>query len=125
MYDEFNEIAPTIYVDLDDENYMWSFETNLDILGKSFGKENIVKNELDPIKETIVILNKKAKSSNKEDLTIIVNDGFLSAYGLQSRFGFLHKQFGVNQIDENIESAKYGQNISFEYIAEKIQIYYL
>lgn len=49
----------------------------------------------------------------------MVNDGSLSAYGSQSRFGVIHNEFGVKQIDENIESAKHGQNISFEYIAEK------
>lgn len=119
MYDEFNEIAPTIYLGLDDGDYMKSLENNLEILGKSFGKEDIIKNKLNLIKEDVARLSKQVKTSDDKGLTIMVNDGSLSAYGVESRFGVIHNEFAVKQIDKDIGSARHGQNISFEYITEK------
>lgn len=49
----------------------------------------------------------------------MVNEGSLSAYGEDSRFGIIHKGFGFTPADKNIKTSTHGQNVSFEYVVEK------
>uniref|UniRef100_UPI0012D730AF ABC transporter substrate-binding protein n=1 Tax=Indiicoccus explosivorum TaxID=1917864 RepID=UPI0012D730AF len=39
LYQEFTDIAPTLYVEQDTSNYMESFEANMAMIGEIFGKE--------------------------------------------------------------------------------------
>ena len=98
---------------------MNSFKNNMEVLGQIFDKEDILAEHIDKIEERIKELNEEAQSSGKTGLFIMANDGNLSAYGLGSRFGILHKEFGVEAVDNNIDSSTHGQKISFEYIMEK------
>ncbi len=119
LYDEFEKIAPTVYLNLDGGDYMNSFKHNMEVLGQIFDKEDILAEHIDKIEERIKELNEEAQSSGRTGLFIMANDGNLSAYGLGSRFGILHKEFGVEAVDNNIDSSTHGQKISFEYIMEK------
>ncbi len=62
---------------------------------------------------------KKAKKSDKKGLVILANDGQVSAYGPQSRFGIIHDVFGITPVDPNIKADTHGNKVSFEYILEK------
>ncbi len=117
-YDELSDIAPTIYMGVDNTNYMESFEQNATILGEIFEKEDVVEDALVSIDESINELYETASTNDKNGLIILANDGSVSAYGPGSRFGILHDDFGVQPADENIEASTHGQNISFEYIVE-------
>lgn len=119
LYKKFAEIAPTIYMVVDTNHYMQSFKENVTTLGEIFGKENEVKAELEKIDQSIAQLKEKASKLNKKALIILANDGKVSAYGKNSRFGLIHDEFGILPVDENIEVSTHGQSISFEYIAEK------
>ncbi|MCL7747070.1 siderophore ABC transporter substrate-binding protein [Halalkalibacter alkaliphilus] len=118
-YDELSEIAPTLFVSLDTSNYLESLTGNIDLFGEIFGVEETAEQELAAINESLDALNAKAAEMGAEGLVILANDGSISAYGPGSRFGMLHTDFGVTPVDENIEVSQHGQNISFEYIAEK------
>lgn len=118
LYDQFKEIAPTIYMGVDTNRYMESFRENVTQLGKIFDKESEAKKELEAIEKDIDNLKEKAKSSNKNALIILANDGKVSAYGAGSRFGLIHDVFGVQPVDKNIKASTHGQSISFEYIAK-------
>ena len=52
-YDQLSEIAPTVYVGADTTKYMDSVKTNLTLIGKIFGKEKEVADELATIDEKI------------------------------------------------------------------------
>lgn len=119
LYDEFAEIAPTIYLGVDPENYMDSFTKNAKTLGEIFEKESVVAEELAKIDDEVKTLKEKANKSGKEALVILANDGKVSAFGPKSRFGLIHDEFGFTPVDKNIEVARHGQSISFEYIVEK------
>ncbi|PLS15996.1 ABC transporter [Bacillus sp. M6-12] len=118
-YEQFQEIAPTIFMGLDTTKYMESFKGNVTKLGQIFDKEDLAKEELAKVEADIQKLNEKASPSDKKALIILANDGKISAYGKNSRFGLIHDVFGVDAADENIEVSKHGQSISFEYIVEK------
>lgn len=119
LYDEFKEIAPTIYLAIDGENYIGSFKKNMGILGEIFEKEDFIESELEKIEMAIEDLNEVANKSAENALLVMVNDGNLSAYGEGSRFGIMHKEFGLSPVDKNIEASTHGQKITFEYIVEK------
>ncbi|KAB7707208.1 ABC transporter substrate-binding protein [Bacillus aerolatus] len=119
MYDQFAEIAPTVYLGVDPADYMNSFKNNATTLGEIFGKEDEVKAELAKVEEDINKLKEQASKENKKALVVLANDGKVSAYGPGSRFGVIHDVFGVVPADKDIEVSTHGQSISFEYIVEK------
>lgn len=117
-YEELSEIAPTVFVGVDTTKYMESFEENVTLLGKIFGKEDQAAKELASVEEKIDAL-KKEVPADKKGLIVLANGGKVSAYGLNSRFGIIHDVFGVPAVDDKLEVSTHGQSISFEYIAEK------
>ncbi|CAM4031481.1 siderophore ABC transporter substrate-binding protein [Bacillus paramycoides] len=118
-YKEFEKIAPTIYVEQDTKEYMKSFKENTETLAKIFDKEDKAKKEIAAVEKDVAELNEKAKKSDKKALVILANDGQVSAYGPQSRFGIIHDVFGVTPVDPEIKADTHGNKVSFEYILEK------
>lgn len=118
MYDEFSEIAPTIHMAVDTEDYMGSFKENMTTLGEIFGKEDQITEELAAIDTRIEEVKETVSGSEETALIVLANEGKVSAYGAASRFGLIHDVFGVNQADEGIEASTHGQSISYEYVLE-------
>ncbi|MDF2858530.1 MAG: transporter [Neobacillus sp.] len=118
LYDQFAEIAPTVFVELDYTNYMDSFEKNMNLLGDIFNKKEEVATAVKDIKADVEELNKKATELNKKGLILLANEGKVSAYGKSSRFGIIHNVFGFGAADEKIEVSTHGQSVTFEYIME-------
>lgn len=119
LYESFAEIAPTIYMAVDTTKYMESFKENVTTLGKIFDKEEEVKAEVAKVEESVATLKEKASKLDKKALIILANEGKVSAYGKNSRFGIIHDEFGIAPVDEKIEVSTHGQSISSEYVAEK------
>lgn len=119
LYDQLAEIGPTIYVAIDTANYLDSFKNNMKILGEIFEKEAEIDEKIAEVEEAIATVNEKATASGKKALIVLANEGKVSAYGPNSRFGFIHDVLGVPPVDENIEASTHGQSISFEYIVEQ------
>ncbi|GIN22261.1 MAG TPA: ABC transporter [Bacillus bacterium] len=118
LYDQFAEIAPTVYMGVDTNQYLESFEKNMNTIGEIFGKEDQVKAELEEVDNQIAGVKEKAESIDKKALIVLANEGKVSAYGPKSRFGWIHDVLGFKAADENIEVSPHGQGISFEYILE-------
>ncbi|MFD1738915.1 siderophore ABC transporter substrate-binding protein [Bacillus salitolerans] len=118
-YEELNKIAPTVFISIDNSNYMESFTNNVKLLAQLFGKDEAAEAELVTINETIASLQDITNSDEKKGLFVLTTGGKLSAYGSGSRFGIIHDVFGVKAADENIEASTHGMSVTFEYIAEK------
>ena len=116
-YEELNKIAPTIYLGVDNTDYLGSFKKNMETLGQIFGKEKEVKAQVAKVEEAIGKVNEKAEGVNA--LIALANDNAFSVYGEGSRFGIIHKEFGIEAVDKTIESSTHGQKASFEYILDK------
>src|SRR5690625_2581501 len=119
LYDQLTEIAPTIYLGVDETDYMNSCENNVDIIGEIFNKEEEAQTELDAIEEQVDATAQKAEEADKSCLIVLANDDQISAYGPSSRFGLIHYVFGVKPVDEDIEASTHGMNVSFEYVTEQ------
>lgn len=117
-YEELNKIAPTVFVGVDNANYMESFKKNVNTLAEIFGKEEAAKEELAKIDEKIEGMKEVTAESDKKGLITLTTGGKVSAYGPSSRFGIIHDVFGVKPADEKIEASTHGMSVTFEYIAE-------
>ncbi|MGL5041757.1 MAG: siderophore ABC transporter substrate-binding protein [Culicoidibacterales bacterium] len=114
-----NEIAPTIYLTMSNDNYMSSLENNLGIIGKVFNKQQQTEKSLASIKQEVESLANETKKKDINALIVLTSGGELNAYGPKSRFGIIHNTFGIKAIDAAIETATHGQSINYEYILEK------
>ncbi|NUU77085.1 siderophore ABC transporter substrate-binding protein [Paenibacillus xylanilyticus] len=117
-YEELSEIAPTIYMAVDTEDYMNSLTSNVKTLGEIFGKEAEAEQQLASIESSAKALKDKVTAAGKNALIVLTNEGKLSAYGAGSRFGVIHDVFGFTPADANIEVSTHGQSVSFEYVME-------
>ncbi|WP_338471890.1 siderophore ABC transporter substrate-binding protein [Niallia sp. XMNu-256] len=116
LYEEFQEIAPTIYLGIDETNYMASFKENTEIIGQIFEKEAEVEEELAKVAASVEALNEKVSGLDKNALVVLANEGTVSAYGPSSRFGVIHDVFGVKPVDEKIDVSTHGMSVDFDYI---------
>uniref|UniRef100_UPI00403F3B45 siderophore ABC transporter substrate-binding protein n=1 Tax=Candidatus Enterococcus willemsii TaxID=1857215 RepID=UPI00403F3B45 len=116
---DLSAIAPTIFLSVDGKDTWNSIQTNVKLLAEIFGKQEEAATQLADLGQSIDEVKAKAADSGEKALTLLVNEGSLSAYGLGSRFGIIHDAFGFAQADENIEVSTHGQNVSYEYVLEK------
>ncbi|WP_066890770.1 siderophore ABC transporter substrate-binding protein [Clostridium nigeriense] len=124
-YEDLKKIAPVLYLGTVNNDIFASAENNAKILGKVFNKEEGVASELDSLNKRLEVVKSKVEENNSTALMTMFNEGSLSAYGLGSRYDMVYSKFGFKVVDETIESAKHGQEISFEYIKEKNPDYLL
>lgn len=119
VYDELEKIAPTIFLGVDDERYMDSFEENMDIVGEIFDKEEEVDEKLESIEDGVDDVKEQAENLKKK-ATILMYDGDgISVFGPGSRFGLIHDVFDIPAQDENIEDSTHGETVSFEYVKDQ------
>jgi iron complex transport system substrate-binding protein len=120
LYEEFKEIAPTVYMVIDFTDYMDSFTNNMETIAKIFNKEEHMEKELAEVHKKVDMMKERTADSEEKTLIVMVNQRKISAYGPGSRYGgFIHDVAGFKPADEGIEKARYGQIINFEYIMEK------
>src|SRR5690606_39050654 len=89
-YEELSEIAPTIFVAVDNNDYLNSFEKNVRLLGEIFNKEDEAEKALAEVDVKIKENQEHIKTVQGKALIVLFNNGRFSAYGKNSRFGFIH-----------------------------------
>nr|WP_034559181.1 siderophore ABC transporter substrate-binding protein [Carnobacterium gallinarum] len=117
--EELQKIAPTLYLSTDSSDIWNSIQKNVSTIGTIFDKSDDAKKQLDTLSDKIATVNKKASGSDVKTLTVLLNEGSLSAYGKGSRFAILNDVFGFKLADETIKSSTHGQSVTYEYILEK------
>ena len=118
MIEDFQEIAPTINLGTDGTNYLASFKSNVESLGKIFGKEDKVSKLVSDIETKVADLNKTVTEKGISAITVLTNEGNLSVFSGESRFGIIYNELGFTNPDSNIEASTHGQQVSFEYFLE-------
>lgn len=117
--DQLKEIAPTMYLAVDTSDTWNSIKHNVETLGQIFDKEKEAKEQLADLETSIKETKAKAEESQDKALTVLVNEGQLSTYGKDTRFGIIYDTFGFAEADEAIEASTHGQSVSYEYVLEK------
>lgn len=113
--EELGKIGTVLNLTIDTKNPYEATKQQLTDFGKLFGKEAEATAAISDI-DAAIAAAKQAVAGKGNGLAIMVNGNKLSAYGDKSRFGFLHTVFGIPMADANIEDARHGQPISFEYL---------
>ena len=121
-YKQLSEIAPTIDLSIDNNDYLVSFENKMRILGEIFDKEDMVTNRLFGIKSKIDTIRTDSRNKNKYGLLVLTTGNSLHAYGPGMRYSFVFDVFGLQTVvnkDRNEDTkSPGGKTISYEYILE-------
>ena len=121
-YKQLSEIAPTIDLSIDNNDYLASFENKMRILGEIFDKEDMVTNRLFGIKSKIDTIRTDSRNKNKYGLLVLTTGNSLHAYGPGMRYSFVFDVFGLQTVvnkDRNEDTkSPGGKTISYEYILE-------
>lgn len=118
FYKQLSEIAPTIYLTTTGDDYIVNFRKNHEILGRIFGKEKELTEAVARVEKRIGDLKTKVDGNGFSGLVTLSNNGKISAYGEDSRFGVIHRYFGFTPLDE-IKGSNHGSSVTFEYVLEK------
>ena len=119
VYEELNEIAPTVFVGTSNDDYMNSFNASVQIAADLFGKQAEVDAKLAKIDAAIEEVKAISAASEEKALVTLYNET-ISAYGPGegSRFGFVHSVYGFPAADDTLENSTHGAQISYEQILE-------
>lgn len=116
--DSFKEIAPTVNLAVDGQDYMNSFKSVVTDLGKLFDKEDEAKKAIDEIEAKIEKVNKTVKEKGLTASVVMANEGNISVFSAKSRYGLIYNGLGFAEVDKNIDDSTHGQQVSFEYFLE-------
>ncbi|HLW09043.1 MAG TPA: ABC transporter substrate-binding protein [Fermentimonas sp.] len=116
-YDQLSAIAPVLYPQISGtENFMHSFESNLNDLALLYDKQDEVNTVLEDIKKRVEEVEELTSSSDEKALVLLHNRGRFSAYGSGSRFGIVHDVLGVAQAVEGLDVHRHGNPVSSEFV---------
>lgn len=118
FYDELRDIAPSIFVGIDNKDYIPSFEHNVMLLAKIVDKEQEAEEKLHKLMEKVSAAQKKFETDPGKALFLIYNNGKFSAFGKGSRFGFIHDVLHIKPVMTLKDKSVHGQRVSNELIAE-------
>jgi iron complex transport system substrate-binding protein len=117
VYPELAEIAPTVDLTVDNENFFASFAERVTSLAAVFGAGDEVADRLAALDGRIEEVRAAAAEAGT-GLFVMTSAAEVSAYGPDTRFGLVHDELGVTPADENLTAADHGDAVSFEYLAE-------
>ena len=116
--DSFKEIAPTVNLAVDGQDYMNSFKTAVTDLGNLFDKQDEAKKAIDEIEAKIAKVNKTVTEKGLTASVVMANEGSISVFSAKSRYGLIYNGLGFTEVDKNIDDSTHGQQVSFEYFLE-------
>lgn len=89
--DKFKEIAPTIYLPIDNKDYWTSVSKNIKTIASLFEQKEIdqANNQLAALDKEISTIKKANEASTDKALALMLNEGNMSIFGANSRFAFL------------------------------------
>ena len=116
--DSFKEIAPTVNLAVDGQDYMNSFKTVVTDLGNLFDKQDEAKKAIDEIEAKIAKVNKTVAEKGLTASVVMANEGSISTFSAKSRYGLIYNGLGFTEVDKNIDDSTHGQQVSFEYFLE-------
>ena len=116
---DLEKIAPVLDLSLDNSKVWDSTQSHMLTIASIYGKEAEAKQQIKILSTNINTLKKKAESSGLKSLTLMTNEGQVSAFGDGSRYAIINDTFGFKSADDQIIASTHGQSVSYEYVLEK------
>ncbi len=121
-YQELSQIAPTLHFDVDYQNseskHIEVVKQHLLTLGRIFGKEDLARQKAAELDAKVADARKVTQKRPEKALIVLHNNGAFSAFGVQSRYGFVFDALGVKPASTAVEAGLHGQPISSEFIQQ-------
>ncbi|MBX9463492.1 MAG: siderophore ABC transporter substrate-binding protein [Aquamicrobium sp.] len=115
--DSVSRVAPTVDMTLFGDDLIAEARARVTTYGELFGKQDEAAGLLADLDSALA----KAREAvaGKGDALILMTSGTkVTAYGMASRFGWLHRELDLPPAVEAIEVANHGEAISFEFVRE-------
>lgn len=112
-----SEIAPTIDMTIWGEDLIGQARARVGAYGAIFGAEAKAAALLANL-DTALSETRAAVRGKGDALILLTNGGTVSAYGDDSRFGWLHTALDLPEAFADITAETHGESVSFEFIAE-------
>ncbi|NCU18777.1 siderophore ABC transporter substrate-binding protein [Pallidibacillus pasinlerensis] len=118
FYDQLKEITPNVlFIGATQDDYWNTFLKSVDIAAQIFDKQEEADEYL--AKFDTALEEIKALAGNFEtSLVTMYNEGKLSGFATNSRFGYVYDVYGFVPVTEDIEASSHGSNFGFEAILE-------
>lgn len=117
FYEELKEIAPVVFVGTSQDAYWDTFQNSVDVAAKMFDKEKEAEEYLAKYDTALEEINELA-GNYETSLVTMYNEGKLSGFAENSRFGYIYDVYGFKPVTQDIESSSHGSNFGFEAILE-------
>ena len=116
--EQLEEIAPVVVLSVDYTDYWGSVQKNITTLGTIFDEEEAAEDAITTLDEEIEAVKTTTAGISEKTLTLLLNDGSMSAFSTGSRFGFIYDTLGFTPVDAAIEDSTHGQSIGYEGLLE-------
>ncbi len=120
-YKDLSDIAPTYMFEIDNTNYWKSTQTNWNVLGEIFNKQERAAQLISDVQSQIDQLRTKVDAHPPRALTVSNSGSNLAMFGPDSRFSFVYNEAGfATSTSDKVKATagRHGNLISFEYIAD-------
>ena len=115
---QLEEIAPVVVLSVDYTDYWGSVQKNITALGTIFDEEKAAEEAVATLNEEIESVKATTAGISEKTLTLLLNDGSMSAFSTGSRFGFIYDTLGFTPVDAAIEDSTHGQSVGYEGLLE-------
>jgi len=116
--EQLEEIAPVVVLSVDYTDYWGSVQKNITTLGTIFDEDAAADEAIATLNEEIEAVQEKTAGISEKTLTLLLNDGSMSAFSTGSRFGFIYDTLGFTPVDAAIEDSTHGQSVGYEGLLE-------
>ena len=117
FYEELKEIAPVVFVGTQQNDYWNTFLSSVNVAAKMFGKQAEADAYLAKFDSALEEINALAGSFDTT-LVAMYNEGKLSGFAKDSRFGYIYDIYGFKPVTDDIEASSHGSNFGFEAVLE-------
>ncbi|PYF05559.1 iron complex transport system substrate-binding protein [Rhodopseudomonas faecalis] len=108
-------IAPTIDMTIDGQELIRDAEIRLQAYGRLFGKERAAEEARETFNSAIAAARSAAEGKGRA-LIVMTNGPKISAFGLGSRFGWIHSTLQIAPAVTTMAPSIHGEAVSFEFV---------
>lgn len=108
-------IAPTIDMTIDGQELVRDAEARLQAYGRLFGREQAAEDAGQKFKSAIAAARDAAKGKGRA-LIVMTNGPKISAFGIGSRFGWIHTTLEIEPAVNTMAPSIHGEAVSFEFV---------
>ncbi|WP_270021267.1 siderophore ABC transporter substrate-binding protein [Vibrio sp. LaRot3] len=119
QYEELSKIAPTVVFAPNDEQGYWvSTQQQWRNLGTIFGKQEFVEKKIAQVDSQFKAIRDYNQTNSVDALTVMSAGGNITAFGADSRFSAIYRDFGFNESVKGIKASRHGDLVSYEFIRD-------